>query len=111
MNIAAESYGQAVVLILKGEFNADTLEAFNVAVEHQLTDATVRDIVLNLEGVPFIDSAALESTLTLQQRLLERMGQVKLLKADANVRKILEITRLDACFECFEDSDKAVKTL
>jgi anti-anti-sigma factor len=111
MNISAESYGHAVILILKGDLTEDVLGALNQAVEHQLAGPEVVDIVLNLEGVPFVDSAALEYILDLQDRLAERFGQVKLVKVDENVATILEITRLNASFEVFQDVTEAVKAI
>ena len=111
MNVTAESYGQAVLLNCKGELTADSLDAFRRAVDHQLQESQVRDLVLNLEQVPFLDSAALEYLLELQERLNERLGQVKLAKLDENVAKILEITRLDSAFQRFEDLTEAVKQM
>ena len=111
MNVTAESYGQAVVLNCKGELTADSLEAFRHAVEHQLREPQVRDLVLNFEEVPFVDSAALEYLLDLQEQLAERMGQVKLAKLDENVAKILEITRLEGLFERFDDLAEVIKTM
>jgi len=111
MNINAESYGHAVILNLKGELTADTLGAFQQAVDRQLEGKEVIDIVLNLEEVPFVDSAALEYLLDLQDRLNERLGRVRFVKCDENVAKILEITRLDTVFEVFADVPEAVKAL
>lgn len=111
MNIGVESYGHAVVLNLKGELTEDALGAFQQAIDHQLEGREVVDIVLNLQEVPFVDSAALERLVDLQDRLAERLGQVRLLKCDPNVRKILEMTRLDTVFEMFEDASEAVKAL
>jgi len=111
MNINAESYGHAVILNLKGELTVDTLGAFQQAVDRQLEGKEVIDIVLNLEEAPFVDSAALEYLLDLQDRLNERLGRVRFVKCDQNIRKILEITRLDAVFEVFEDVPEAVKAL
>ena len=111
MNISAESYGHAVILNLKGDLTEDVLGPFNQAVEHQLAAPEVVDIVLNLEGVPFVDSAALEYMLDLQDRLAERFGQVKLVKVDENVATILEITRLNTAFEVYQDATEAVKAI
>ena len=111
MNITAESYGHAVVLNLQGEMVEDTLGALKQAVEHQLQSEGVIDLVLNLEAVPFLDSRALEYLLALQESLAERFGQVRLLKPDANVRKILEITRLDTVFEVCREVTEAVKAI
>ena len=111
MNISVESYGHAVMLTVQGELTEDTLAAFRQAVDHQLADADVIDLILNLEEVPFLDSAALECLLALQDRLAERFGRVKLTNAGENVSKILEITRLDTAFERCEDVAEAVKNI
>lgn len=111
MQITAESYGQAVILNCKGELTADSLEAFRRAVEHQLAEEQVRDLVLNFEEVPFLDSAAIEYLLELQVTLADRLGQVKLARLDENVRKIMEITRLESAFERHDDLSEAVRTV
>ena len=121
MKITEESYGQAVLLICSGELTADSLDAFRAAVEqieHRFgngadqPDATVAgDLVLNLEAVPFVDSAGLEYLLDLQERFAEKLGRVKLANLNENIAKILEITRLDNAFERFEDVSEAVKAM
>lgn len=111
MNITVESYGHAVILNLKGEMTEDILGVLKQAVEHQLENGEVVDIVLNLERVPFIDSTGLEYLLELQERLSERFGQVKLLRADPNMLQILEVTRLRSAFEVFQDVPEAVKAI
>jgi len=111
MQVSAESYGQAVILNCKGELTTDTLDAFKKAVEHHLAEEQVRDLVLNLEAVPFIDSVSLEYMLGLQETLAERLGQVKLARLDENVAKIVEITRLESAFDRYEDLSEAVKTI
>lgn len=110
MTITVENYGPSAVLKCKGDLNVDSLDAFKRTVDHQLQDASVRDLVVNLEGVSFVDSLCLEYLLELQQRLNERLGQVKLACPDANVAKILEMTRLESAFERFSELSEAVKT-
>lgn len=111
MNVTVETYGQSIVLNCKGELTVDSLDAFRRAVDHQVTEDQVRDLVLNFEQVPFVDSAGLEYLLELQELLAERMGQVKLAKLDENVAKIMEITRLDSAFDRFDDINQAVKAM
>jgi len=111
MQVTAESYGHAVILNCTGDLTADSLDAFEKVVDHQLAEQQVRDLVLNLESVGFIDSAALEYLLGLQEQLNERLGQVKLVGLDENMLKILEITRLDTSFERCEDVAEAVKSI
>ena len=111
MNIAAESYGHTVMLHLKGELTDDTLGAVRQSVDHSLAAKDVIDLALDLENVTFVDSAALEYLLDLQDRLAGRLGQIKLIKPDDNIRKILEITHLSTAFEIFKDVPDAVKAL
>ena len=124
MKIHAESYGRAVILILEGELTEDSLGAFKQAVDHQLkgaqplknqtkgdTSREVIDLVLNLEKMSFIDSVSLEYLLDLQELLAERLGQVKFVKANENVRKILEITRLESTFEIFDEVPEAMNVI
>ena len=109
MRIQTESYGQAIILILKGELDADSLAGLKQAVERQLRSREVIDLVLNLENVPFIDSEALQYLLDVQELLAERLGQVKLVKPDQNILKILEMTRLRSNFEVFWEVPEAAK--
>ena len=111
MKIAAESHGSVVVLNLRGELTDDSVTAFAKAVDHQLENRDVVDIVLNMESVPFLDSAALMYLLDLQDRLSERLGQVKLGAIDDNIRMILEVTRLKATFDVYESADEAVRAV
>lgn len=111
MSIQVESYGHAVILNLKGDLAEDTLGAFNQEVDRQLEGKEVVDIVLNMQAVTFVDSQAFEALLDLQDRLAERLGQVRLVKCQENVTKILEMTALDSVFESFDDVNEAVKAL
>ncbi len=111
MNITAESYGHAVILNLKGDLTEDSLRALMQVIDHHLADSHLVDVILNMEQVPFVDSAGLECLLDLQDRLTQKFGQVKLVGCDENVRKILEITRLTPGFEILKDVAEAVKAI
>jgi stage II sporulation protein AA (anti-sigma F factor antagonist) len=111
MNVTAESYGHTVMLHLKGEFTDDALGNLRQVMDHHLAGKEVVDLVLDVEAVDSIDSAGLEFLLDLQDRLAERLGQVKLIKPDEDLRKILEITHLAGSFETFHDVAEAVKAI
>ena len=111
MNITAENHGSVVVLNLRGELTDDSLAAFAKAVDQELQGMDVVDVVLNMANVPFLDSAALTYLLDLQDRLSERLGQVKLSAIDENIRVILEVTRLKATFDVYDNADEAVRAV
>ena len=109
MNITPENYGQVTVLSLRGEFTVDDVENFQRVVKERL-GGDVREFVIDLEKVPFIDSAAMEALLELHDQAAERAGAVRLAACDENVSKILEMTRLNQQFETFPDLIEAVKS-
>ncbi len=111
MDIAAENYGHAVMLKPRGDLTEDTLSVFQQAVEHQLENEDIVDVVLDMENVPFVDSMALEYFLDLQDRLGKKFGQVHLARCDPHVHKILEINRLEGQFEMFDDVYEALKVM
>ena len=111
MKITAETYGHAVMLLVKGEIVEDSLDAFREAIDHQLENEDILDVILNLEEVPFVDSAALECLLDLQDRLAAKLGQVRLAKCDENLQKILEITDLASTFEVHAEIADAVRAI
>ncbi|MCG3179289.1 MAG: hypothetical protein BIFFINMI_01623 [Phycisphaerae bacterium] len=109
MNISHENYGHVTVLSLRGEFTNDDVENFQRVANDQISH-DVRDLVIDLEKVPFVDSAALEAMLALRDQAAEQMGMVKLAGADENVARILSLTRLDHQFETHGDMIEAVKS-
>lgn len=109
MNTTTEKMGQAAVFHCVGDLTVDSLEAFRHVLDHALEDSQVRDAVLDFHGVPFVNSAGWECLLELQERLAQRLGQVKLVGMDENVAKILEMTRLTEAFDCYGDLAVAVK--
>lgn len=111
MTITTESYGHAAILNIKGDLNEDALNAVKQAVDHQVDAGEAIDVVFNMAEVGFVDSAGLEYLLALQDRLAEKLGQVKMVNLSESVRMILEITRLQSRFEAFDDIPSAVKAL
>jgi len=109
MSIPVEDYGHAVILKPKGELTEDTLSAFKEAVDHQLMEDAIVDVIVDMEEITFVDSIVLEYLLDLQDSLHEKFGQVRLARCDQNVAKILEMTRLDLVFEMFSDTNDAVR--
>lgn len=110
MNIAAETYGRAVVVNVKGEMTEDALSALQEIVERNLAHSEITDVILNMAEALSIDSATLEYLLDLHDKLAEDLGMVKFANCDENILKILEMTRLSREFELFDDVEKAIKS-
>lgn len=111
MPLKCEDYNQVCIMTLDGDFVAAETEAARKAIEEMIENRRIVDAVIDLEKVPFIDSQGLETLLWIKRRCEDLFGQVKLVGLDDNVKKILEITRLDHRFECHADLAGALKTM
>jgi anti-anti-sigma factor len=110
MKLSYEDHGPITVLTVSGELTADQVEAFRRACLDRFADG-VRDIVLNLEYLTFVDSAGLEVLLWIIDEASQRNGQLRLVKPDPTVSKILEISRLDRRFNIHQSIETAAKSL
>lgn len=110
MKLSFHEYGPVVVLTLSGEFTADDTGQFERVV-HERMAAGAKHVMLNCESLDFIDSKGLESWLRIRDEVVERNGQVRLISPDANIEKILEITRQDKSFEVLPSLESAVRSV
>jgi len=110
MKLSYEDHGPITVLTISGDLTADQVEAFRRSCLDRFA-AGVRDIVLDLEYLTFVDSAGLEALLWMIEEASERGGQLRLVKPDPTVGKILEISRLDRRFNIHQSIESAAKSL
>lgn len=110
MKISSEDYGEVSVVVLSGEFTAEDTETFDRALG-ECVQRGAKHAILSMEAVEFVDSAALESMLALQERLGEAGGQLRLVRPDDTVVTILTLTRLDLALESHDTVESAVRSL
>lgn len=110
MKIAYEDKGPVAVLSLRGELSVDETDRFQREMLQKM-DQEVRDFVLDLGALEFIDSRGLEMLLWLQDKCAELLGQVRLASCPEHIAKVLEVTRLSSRFESHPDVDSAVRSL
>jgi stage II sporulation protein AA (anti-sigma F factor antagonist) len=111
MPLKCDDYDHVCVLTVTGDLSAETAASVRKAVDESIDQRQIVNFVLDLEACSFIDSEGLSTALWVRKRADELFGQVKLVNLDDNVKKILEITRLDHRFECPADLPTALKTM
>ena len=111
MPLKCEDYNQVCVMTLSGDFIGPEIEPARKAFEERLEKRQIVDFVVDLEKTDFIDSEGIELLLSMKRRCEELFGQVKLAALDENIKKILEITRLEHRFECHAELNAALKTM
>ena len=109
MRVKTQNYNNVTVVELQGEFDADFADMF----QNTITDiiaAHQAGIVVDMRGVPFVDSRGLESLLWARDYSSENNCQLKLAGLDENCKKILEITRIGKEFDRYSELAEAVKS-
>ncbi len=107
MKLETSVQGDVTVLSVSGEFDVDSTARFNKAVADALADQR-RDFVVDMGEVTRIDSAGLEALTAVQRQCEEQLGMVRLCGADATMRKIFEITRLNKTFTLCDGPEEAL---
>ena len=110
MKITYEDKGPVTVLSISGDLSVDEAARFQRETLQRF-DQNIRDFVLDLESLDFIDSRGLESLLWLQDKCSELLGQVRLAACPDHISKVLEVTRLNTRFDCHPNVDAAVSSL
>src|ERR1700757_4130155 len=69
-----------------------------------------RKVVLNLEQVPYIDSAGLGEIVRTYTTISRQGGSMKLLNLTKRITDLLSITKLLTVFETFDSESEAVRS-
>ena len=69
-----------------------------------------KDILLNLKGVSYIDSAGLGELVGSYATVSNQGGTIKLVHTEGKVKDLLAVTKLYTVFETFSDENEAVRS-
>ena len=90
--------GDAVVAALKGEIDLHNSPQVRAALLKCLDENKPKKLVLNLGGVPYMDSSAIAVLVEALQRMRKTGGKIFLTNLQPRVKGLLEIARLDSIF-------------
>lgn len=108
MKIETKQNGDVAILILTGFF---TMNLGENIIKNLITDTLnsgIRKIVLEFEGVNFINSAGIGELVGAFISVSNRGGEIKLCGLPDKVLKMLNITKLISIFEIYKTEKEAV---
>lgn len=108
MQIEERVVGDVTILDLKGKI---TLGEGDEALKDKINSLTLQNrrlILLNLEGVPYIDSAGLGEVVRTYTTVSRQGGQLKLVNLTKRITDLLSITKLLTVFETFDSEAEAL---
>jgi anti-sigma B factor antagonist len=110
MQIEERAVGDVVVLDLKGRITLGEGDQLLKDKVNSLVNQGHKRIVLNLAGVPYIDSAGLGEIVGSYTTVSRQGGSLKLLNLTKKITDLLAITKLLTVFETFDSQDEAVRS-
>src|SRR6266481_4977980 len=110
MQIEERTVGDVVVLDLKGKVTLGQGDELLKDKVNSLVNQGHRKIVLNLAGVPYVDSAGLGEIVRTYTTVSRQGGSMKLLNLTKRITDLLAITKLLTVFETFDTESEAIKS-
>ncbi len=110
MDIAERTVSDVTVLDLKGKMTLGEGDELLKDKINSLLASGKRKLVLNLEGVPYIDSAGLGEIVRTYTTVSRQGGSLKLLNLTKRIEDLLAITKLLTVFETYDTENEAVKS-
>src|SRR4051812_33335178 len=107
MKVTEQRQGAVTVLKPEGPLVADDVKAFASALSAASSTSMGRCVV-DLSGVPFVDSKGLEALLDATEEMARGGRALKLCAVNKTIRQVLELTALVSQFDHFEDVNSAV---
>lgn len=110
MQIEERAVGDVIVLDLKGKITLGEGDELLKDKVNSLVNQGRKKIVLNLAGVPYIDSAGLGEIVRTYTTVSRQGGSLKLLNLTKRITDLLSITKLLTVFETFDSEGEAVES-
>ena len=110
MQIEERIVNEVTILDLKGKI---TLGEGDEALKDKINSLILQNrkrILLNLEDVPYLDSAGLGEIVRTYTTVSRQGGQLKLVNLTKRITDLLSITKLLTVFETFETEPEALKS-
>lgn len=101
--------GQTLIARVRGEIDLHNSPDLRDALLSLITDQGSKKLVINLQGVPYMDSSAIAVLVELLQRLRKDGGAINLTNLQPRVKGLMEIARLDRIFKVADTEEDALK--
>jgi anti-sigma B factor antagonist len=110
MEIVERTVSDVTVLDLKGKMTLGEGDELLKDKINSLLAAGKKKLLLNLEAVPYIDSAGLGEVVRTYTTVSRQGGSLKLLNLTKRIEDLLSITKLLTVFDTFDSEADAIKS-
>jgi anti-sigma B factor antagonist len=110
MQIEERVVDDVTILDLKGKMTLGEGDELLKDKINSLASQGHKKLVLNLEGVPYIDSAGLGEIVRTYTSISRQGGKLKLVNVSKRIYDLLVITKLVTIFDSYDDEAEAVRS-
>jgi anti-sigma B factor antagonist len=110
MQIDERVVDDVTILDLKGKMTLGEGDELLKDKINSLASQGHKKLILNLEAVPYIDSAGLGEIVRTYTSISRQGGKLKLLNVSKRIYDLLVITKLVTIFDSYEDENEAVRS-
>jgi anti-sigma B factor antagonist len=110
MKLTTQEDGHVTILTVDGDLVIGESESLFKKTVIRLLEGGKVNLLVDLRGVGFLDSSGLGALVRAMTNSQKEGGQTKLLGAGPQIRKLLEMTKLDSVFENYTDMETAVSS-
>ena len=110
MEIAERTLNDVTILDLKGKMTLGEGDELLKDKINSLLAAGKKKLLLNLEAVPYIDSAGLGEVVRTYTTVSRQGGSLKLLNLTKRIEDLLSITKLLTVFDTFDSEAEAISS-
>ena len=110
MEIVERTVNDVTVLDLKGKMTLGEGDELLKDKINSLLAAGKKKLLLNLESVPYIDSAGLGEVVRTYTTVSRQGGSLKLLNLTKRIEDLMSITKLLTVFDTYDNEAEAVKS-
>lgn len=109
LEIRPRWHGQWAVLDVAGEIDAHTASRLRESIRNEL-DRGRYQVIVNLEGVSFMDSSGLGVLVSALKRIREHDGELHLVFSQRTIVRVMEVTGLDKVIPLHPNEAEAMAT-
>ena len=110
MEIEERLADDVMILDLKGKLTIGEGDELLRDKVYSLIQQGRKKLILNLEGVPYVDSAGLGEIVRTYTTVSRQGGNLKLLNLTKRIEDLLTITKLLTVFDTYETEQEALKS-
>lgn len=110
MQIEERPSGDVMILDVKGKLTIGEGDELLKDKINSLIQQGHKKLILNLEGVPYVDSAGLGEIVRTYTTVSRQGGNLKLLNLTKRIEDLLSITKLLTVFDTYESEQEALNS-